>query len=265
LGSEPDTAVTLEILNGLGKTVRTIEDVSADPGINRVWWDLKFDPTEPVKMRTSPRYAPWVTLGDSGWRAAPDVGRISVMAPPGNYTVRLTVGEQHYTQPIQVVKDPNSRGTEAEIVAQTEILHELHDNLNSVVSMINSVELVRSQLLALKRTLTAHEDGETVIAAASDLDEKLLDFEQNLTNLKHTGRGQDTIRWPIMLGGQLRYLAGRIAESDFAPTQPMLDVHEVLTTELRAHERRFEELIDIEIAEFNRLLDARGAQGVVVP
>jgi hypothetical protein len=190
LAAEPEEDVKLEILDDVGEIVRTIDDASKDQGINRIWWNLRFDPSKEARLRTSARYAPWATVGDSGWRSAPDMGRISVMAPPGTYSVRLTLGDQTFTQPMEVWKDPNSPGSEADVAQQTEVLFRLKDDLDAVVDMINSIELARSQLYSLERTLGDSEDYVPVADAAKELDENLMELEQHLTNLKFTGRGR---------------------------------------------------------------------------
>ena len=64
-------------------------------------------------------------VSPEGWRPAPDGGRLSILAPPGNYTVKLDVGGQSFTQPLTVIKDPYSEGTEGDIQAQMTTLFEL--------------------------------------------------------------------------------------------------------------------------------------------
>jgi hypothetical protein len=39
-------------------------------GINHVWWDLRYEPTKQIKLKTSSMYAPDVTVGAEGWREA---------------------------------------------------------------------------------------------------------------------------------------------------------------------------------------------------
>jgi hypothetical protein len=58
-----------------GRTVRTLVATS-QPGLNRVWWDLRFEATKEIRLRTAPMYAPEVTLNTQGWRPAPEARRI---------------------------------------------------------------------------------------------------------------------------------------------------------------------------------------------
>ena len=41
-----------------------------------------------------------------------------ILEPPGTYSVKLTVNGRDFIQPLTVIKDPHSGGTEADITAQ---------------------------------------------------------------------------------------------------------------------------------------------------
>jgi len=116
LGAGVDGPVTVTIEDGTGEVVRTLEGGAA-PGINRVQWDLQSELSEEPIVRTAPLYAPEVQVPVEG-RPAPGVGRVSRRMPPGTYAVRLTVGDQEQTTPLEVILDPNSNGTEADIAEQ---------------------------------------------------------------------------------------------------------------------------------------------------
>jgi hypothetical protein len=62
----------------------------------------------------------------------------------------------------------------------------------------------------------------------------------------------------VRIGGQLSYLAGGIASSDFAPTTQQRAVYRLLQQELRATRTALEELVRNDVAAFNRLLSRRG-------
>ena len=57
----------LKITNAAGDTVRTLRH-EGKAGLNRIWWDLKDEPTTEIVMRTKPRYAPWVKLSEDRTR-----------------------------------------------------------------------------------------------------------------------------------------------------------------------------------------------------
>jgi hypothetical protein len=179
--------------------------------------------------------------------------------------VKLTVGEEEYRQPIEVRKDPNSHGTDADVAQQTAVVLELRDALNDVVEMVKTIEVVRAQLHSLKAVLQDNEAAEAVVSTASELDAQLVELEGHLVQLKLTGRGQDAIRWPGMLGRQISYLAGKISMTDFVPTDQQMEVKQVIEDELATHRATYDELMSGDVAQFNRMLAQQGFQGVILP
>src|SRR5712692_10813637 len=121
--------------------------------LNRVWWDLRTEQSKEVRLRTSPLYAPEVRLNAEGWRPLPEGGRMTVLVPPGTYTVKLSVDGQELSQPLVVRKDPNSGGSEDDIQKQTAMLFELRKDLESAADMVNQIESIRGQLESLKGIL----------------------------------------------------------------------------------------------------------------
>src|SRR3989304_4928062 len=88
--------VTITVANAAGQTVRTLRG-TRNAGINRVMWDLRDEPTPEVRLRVSPMYSPNVVIPPEGWPGAM-TGRLSILQPPGTYTVKLAVGGREYTR-----------------------------------------------------------------------------------------------------------------------------------------------------------------------
>src|SRR6202007_266432 len=84
----------LIVSDAAGAVVRTLEvGKEATAGVNRVWWDLRMDPTEEITLRTRPLYVPDFALGPDGTRKFPTAASVSVLVPPGTYTVKLVAGD----------------------------------------------------------------------------------------------------------------------------------------------------------------------------
>jgi hypothetical protein len=56
---------------------------------------------------------------------------MALLAPPGTYTVKLSVDGQELSQPLIVVRDPNAGGTDADIQKQMAMLFDLRKDLES--------------------------------------------------------------------------------------------------------------------------------------
>jgi photosystem II stability/assembly factor-like uncharacterized protein len=263
LKSVPEGEVKLTILDSGGRTVRTLQGAK-EAGINRVWWDLKYERTTEIRLRTNPPYAPEIRVGPDGWRPMPGGGRLSVLVPPGAYTVKLTVAGQELTGQLAVRKDPNTEGTEADIEAQTKLMMELRDDLNAVADSINQIELIRSQSYGLTNLLADDESAKAIKSAADGLDKKLLAVEDDLFNIKVTGRGQDFARWPSRLLEKIAHLASGVSLADFAPTNEQVAVHEQFKQQIATDRNRLNELIVKDVAAFNNLLRDRNVQNIIV-
>ncbi|MGH9197727.1 MAG: sialidase, partial [Acidimicrobiia bacterium] len=226
LKTVPAGDVTIRIQDPKGQLVRTLRG-SKDVGINRMWWDLRGEQTKEIRLKTSPAYAPEVRVGPEGWRPLPEGGRMSVLVPPGTYTVKLTVGGQEFSQPLSIKKDPNSAATEADIQTQMEMLLDIRNDLETVADMTNQIEIVRSQLYDITALLQDHPNAAQLKSAGDELDKKLLDIEEHLIQRKLTGTGQDSVRWPAKLVSKINYLASGLSSSDFPPTSQQREVHKL--------------------------------------
>ena len=188
---------------------------------------------------------------------------MSVLAPPGTYTVKLIAGGQELTQPLTVRKDPNSGGSDADIQTQTATLRDLQKDLETVADMVNTIEVVRSQLINLIRLTQGGRDAAAVKQAADAFEKKLLEIEDKLIQRRYTGQGQDTTRWPAMLASKITYLGGGIAGSDDAPTAQAKEVHQDFKKQIAALQQQLSGVLEKDLTEFNRMLRDRGIQNVI--
>jgi photosystem II stability/assembly factor-like uncharacterized protein len=257
----------ISIVDAAGKTVRTIQGTRRE-GLNRVSWDLRFEPSKQALLRTSPTGAPEVRVGPEGTRTAPGIGRMSILAPPGNYTVKLAIAGQEFSQPLKVLKDPNSPGSEQDIVAQTQFLQTLQRDVDLAVDMINQIEVVRAQLQQLGGLVAASNDpnvkaSDELRMSADSLEKQFSAVEGQLHQLRLTGRGQDGVRWPNKLAGKLLYLQGGVSGADFAPTTQHRAVQQQLSTEVQEVKRQIDGLMQRELPAFNELLRRRNIANII--
>jgi photosystem II stability/assembly factor-like uncharacterized protein len=254
--------VTLTISDGKGQVVRTLNPPRA-AGLNRVYWDLRDTPSKGVALRTSPLYAPDIRVGPDGIRETGGFGagggRMTIMQPPGTYTVKLSVGGRDYTQQLTVRKDPHSAGTEADIETQYRTLLDIRRDLDAAVDAVNSAELVRSQVYNLMKIV----DDTELKQAADELEKKMIASEGTLVELRTTGRGQDGVRWGSKLVQKFGYLANGVASADFKPTNQQLAVQKDLQTRLKASQGQLGEVMSRDLAAFNDMLRRKNLPTVV--
>jgi photosystem II stability/assembly factor-like uncharacterized protein len=253
--------ISLSVEDASGKVVRKFKG-PAKAGLNRAYWDLAFDKTKEARLRTSPQHASYHKVPLEGI-PAPGVPRFALLAPPGDYKLKLKVGDRELVQPLTVLRDPNTGASEEDLRAQMALANDLVADLNGVVDAINSVESVRGQLAALVLRFAGDAGPKEVREAAEALDKKFVALEERLFQVRVTGRGQDLLRWPTRLAEQLAYLATVMTSADFAPTAAQREVHELLHGQAAEHRKKLDELIARDLAAFNAMLAEKKLAGVV--
>jgi len=269
--------IQLVILDQKGQAVRTLSSardpdddspdarpaLSRDPGINRVFWDLRYERTKAPRLRTKPLEHSHVEIPERGWRPLVEASRFAPLVPPGTYTIKLVIGGKEHLQSLVVKKDPNTAGSEKDIEVQTRRALEIHDNVNSVVDMVNEIEWSRRQVYNLLELLRDRPDSAEIEARGKELDQKLIALEQNFFDLRLSGARQDTLRWPRRMYAKLVSLAGYMSGTDFAPTSQQVEVHEIYKRQLADCQRQLEAMRKNEIAAFNAFLEKKGIPRIV--
>ncbi len=257
----PADSVTITISSSDGAVIRTMKG-PVEAGLNRVWWNLRYDRSKETKLRTSPEYAEWFPVKLEG-RTAPGVSRVAILAPPGTYSVKLSHEGEEQTRTLVLRKDPNSGGSEDEIRAQTNVVRDIQRDLDSTVTLINRLEVVRGQLAVLRTVLATDSTRNDVRSAADSLDRKLLVPERRLFQTLITGRGQDDVRWPMRLAEQLAYLAEEIGGSDFGPTSSQREVARLLHEQLGVVGAEVSQVLQRDLAAFNEMLRGKKLENII--
>jgi len=256
--------IRIAIEDAQSRTIRTLRGTS-ESGLNRVVWDLRAEPSTLIKLRTPPLYADWVEMGPEGWRPTPTGSRVSLLMPPGTYTVKLSAGGREQAQTLVVRKDPISTGTEADIQEQFQLLTEVRGNLDAVAGLINDLEVLRRQLADLDAVLDGRQDAAPVRMAATELDQKLTVVEHALIQLLYTGRGQDTTRWPNRLIEKIMHLANDLDIGDFSPSDQQREVNQMHREQIAEHQTTLASMLAQDVRAFNTMLSERGLGAIAVP
>jgi hypothetical protein len=254
-------SVSLTIANSAGTVVRTLK-APALAGLNRVYWDIKSEKSKEALIRASPLYADWFAIRVSG-KTAPGISRHSILEPPGTYTVTLKHGSEQESQPLVILKDPSSGGSEQTIAAAVETERAIQADLNDAVTQINALEVVRGQLADLSALAGKDTSFADLKRSAEGLTQKLVSVEQQLYQMRLTGRGQDAVRWPPQLAEQLYYLAQSVGGSDYAPTEQAKEVAKLLHDRVVKVKAQVDQLLKQDVPAFNEKLRGRSAHPVV--
>jgi len=258
---EKQDQVEIIITNAANDTIKTIKK-SGSKGINRIWWNFEGESTDKIILRTKPLYAEWVSLDKDRERKVPF--SLTMMSPPGTYNIHLKVGENIMTQKLEVIKDPHSEGSMEDIILQNQLMKKIYDDLNISTSYINSIEIIRRQLLDLKSMLSNTNKKEELISLVDSLEIDFLNVEKKLIQLKETGKGQDDVRFPKMIGGKLAYLGGNVPNADYRPADSYYKVYELLNKKLTDVGKEFEALKNTRLKDVISNLNKEGINLIVI-
>jgi len=272
--------VKIRVLDASGALLRTLKGTNK-AGVNRVVWDLRYEPTRAIELRTTPAGNPhvWEEKRFRGKQTRP-VSYYGISDPkrgplvlPGRYTVRLEAGGQTYERTLEVRKDPNTAGTLADVEASTRLLVDIWRDVNTVVDRVNSLEIVRKQLEDLRVPFAKDAAHAWVLEDMKALDAKLRAVEDQLLQRTLEEADEKSFRGEIQLYLKLLWLAaeagtggGDIAgNADFAPTAAELEVYALLKQKLGEVEAEYQKVMEQDVGAFNQKLQAAGIFAVVVP
>jgi hypothetical protein len=162
-------------------------------------------------------------------------------------------------QPLVLLKDPNSGGSELEIQEQVIMAREIRESVDAVVTLIDEIERIRAQSQLVRERNADHAAAEEIREVGGTLEAELIELEMRLFDVRLTGgtARQDTLRWARRLYARLTSLAGYIAGTDDRPTDQSREVLDMLQSELGDYQRQMVAIRE-DLATFNRLLADRG-------
>ena len=176
--------------------------------------------------------------------------------------MEVVVNEWKHSTSLEVLKDPNSRGTEGDVRENFELVSQLQSDLNRATEVINGAERIRSQLQAIQG-LSGEDETLELRNRAKELEAQFTAVEAKLLQLNMTGRGQDGLRWPSGSAQQIRSLLAHEESSDFPPTEQHRAVGDALRVELDEAQAEYDVLVRTQLSAFNAMLVAQGLGGVI--
>jgi len=272
--------VEITVHDAGGREIRRLSPTRHD-GLNRVAWDLRYEPTREVALRTTPPTNPhvWEEKRFTGARTRPilyyGIGqtRLGPLVVPGTYTVKLVVDGREQTQTVEVLKDPNTTGTLDDIRKQHDLLYAIHTDINTVADTINEIEVLRKQIEDLPGQLGTGPRRSAVLKDAAAVDAQLLAVRDVLMQRTLEDNDAKSFRGAIQVYLKLMWLAAEIGTGagdiaggvDFAPTPAQHAVYDVLKGRLQSAQADYRRLRAEVIPAFNGRLMEQGIGAIVVP
>jgi hypothetical protein len=174
------------------------------------------------------------------------------------------MGGQTQTAALDLKLDPRVNVSQADLEQQFNLLLQTRDELSRVYDTVNQIQDVRSQLAGLKRRLPENANTKTIVAAADDLEKKLVAVREELVNLTISAN-EDSLAYPPQLDAKLAYLAMDAGTADSAPTEAEQRQCEKLKRQSGELVGRWEDLQRRDLAAFQKLTAEGSLSTVVVP
>ena len=277
LASKPSGDIALDVLDSSGTLVRHMSSApmvpvseAAEPtnpnfwlavpqplpavvGTNRMSWDLRYEAppafAHTFEINANPGLTPTSPEG--------------ALAPPGTYTIKLTVNGRSYTQMAKVTNDPRSPATAADVRAQHALLRDINAGIKTSWDGYQQVEAMRA---VLKARMPAD--------STSELAKALKTFSAKVDTVGGTsgggggfggfGGGRKPTPNFAALNGVL--VAQHMAQEngDLAPTEAMLAGHASTCRDLKTVVTNWAAFNQKDVPEVNKVLTTHGLQPVAM-
>ena len=265
LAEAPDleaTTLRIEIVDAGGNTIRTLE-ASADKGeegggsgssyalpagagLNRAVWDFEADPIE--------HELPDFVIGSGGDRKID-----GYTAAPGEYTVRLTLGDTTVEQPLTVRFDPRQEVDPQYLAEQQELVKSAYDMLDEFQATLIGLRKIREQ--AQIKHAIFDDNGEAEKAEAMQAVIDAIDDWEDGNIATEREYFQDVLNWPDRLFTELQFLYGTLDDAMPRVTEGMKQRHADLKGRFEDAMGARDEVIAGPVAEAN----AGGEASLVLP
>ena len=269
-------AAKVEILDSKGAVVREIRGGTGQAGINRIGWDLHYEAPRLVALRTTPPENPhiWEEPRFQNATTRPVLhwgiqqAEVGPIAAPGKYTARLTVDGQSFTQPLEILRPPNSHGSDNDLQSSVRLQVKVRDDISAVSDMVNQIEWMRKQVEDSGKSAQGKEallkSMDALDRKMQDVEYKLITREDALSDDKYFTTQYKLYLQLIWLNGEIGTGGGDVAGSaDYGPTETAMSMVFGLEKELDAVRAEYKNLMEKDVPAFNSSLSGSGVNPVL--
>ena len=236
---EKKDTISVTYLNKQNDTLKSFSNHSkkdkleVEQGANLTTWDTRSKGAE-------------VLDGMILWWANLDAPR----AYPDTYKVRLNVNGKDEEQSFEIIPNPNSESTAADMKAQYEFISDVNETVDKAHKSIKNIRAINKQLKDFQEQYKDDERTKDLREKAKKLQDDFTAIEEALYQTKNRS-GQDPLNFPIKLTNKLGHLNSLVGMGDFAPTEQDKAVKRELEQQINAELVKFVNLVSQEISTFN--------------
>jgi photosystem II stability/assembly factor-like uncharacterized protein len=250
------TKVSLEILETNGKLIKKFStkpdkklkegELKIKPGMNKEVWNMRYADAEGFD-------------GLIMWGAS----LTGPKAIPGTYKAKITMNDHSEEVEFEILKDPRTSGTLADIKAQFDFSMIVRDKLSETHKAIKNIRTVREQINKVTDPMKDKSDMKDVVEMGKSINEEMKKIEESLYQTKNRS-GQDPLNFPIRLNNKLGALASEVDGSDYKPTEQVKSVYKEITDKIDLQLNSLRQVMKDKLPKFNELVRQKQISAVTV-
>jgi hypothetical protein len=251
--------VTLSFMDARGELIREFESVeepegekgeedddegpppvTTKAGLNRFVWDTRYEgPTDFEGLILW-----WATTRGP-------------KAPPGRFQVEVTADGNAQSQSFDIVKNPNSEATDADLQEQFRLVLKARDRFNQCNDTVLWIRAIKDRIQ--DRIDKANDNNLT--EAGTALLAKLTAIEGEVYQRKNES-DQDPLNYPVKLNNKFGVLQEVVGSADSKPTDSSYAVFEDLSRRLDEQITKLDEAVANDLAAFNEMLASKSLERI---
>jgi photosystem II stability/assembly factor-like uncharacterized protein len=269
---KPQEEVTLQFLDKEGNLIKTfsskakeekedyfagtwgrppeevVQSIPAEAGMNRFVWDMRYPGSKMVSG------AVYVSHGHP-FRPP--------RAVPGQYQVKLIVGNESMTKTWEWKTYPYVTTTQEEFQEQFDLLIKIRDKISEVNAGINTLRDIKFQIDHISVRVAGHEKGTEIIETGKGLKEKLESVEDVLIQSKSKCSASD-LKFPSKLDHQLVLLSTVVESADAQPTDQSYEYFKELSDKADKQLEKLNTIVNTDVSALNKLMSEAGFSSIII-
>jgi hypothetical protein len=254
---EKEDTVTLSYYETSGELIKTfsthaekdgtegkLEELKA--GFNQFSWDMRYQKAASFE-------------GMILWWASLNGPK----ALPGNYEVRLSHQGQTNTATFEILADPRSSSSAAQLKSQFDFLLSVRDKLSETNLAVKRIRESRAQINTFVEKVKDMDNMKSVTDTAAYILDKMKAIEEELYQTQNKSR-QDPLNFPVRLNNKLGHLNSLSSYGDYEPTDQARAFMKEVSGRIDEQLDLLEMILKADIAMFNRLVKEQSVDAVII-
>ena len=221
------------------------EVLPSEQGYNRFTWDFRRE-TLPAINEV------FIFGGLSGSRVA-----------PGDYTLRMTLGEETAETVITILPNPSIKSTSQDFIEQQKMLVDIENTIREIHESINQMRTAKTQIDHYAKFLKDDKNAKNLLETGDALLKRIKSWEENLIQVKQK-TFQDVINFNNKLNAQLNDLSSYVDEADPQVTSGAKERFNDLMKDWQVYKNERDAILQKEMSAYNSLYKSLGIPALII-